>query len=265
MKTMRKISRHLSPAWAGEGTGRIQPDGAGLQFHPRGEHRGRRDPPQKRCEGGWPASRRLPPRIHLAPSRTVGKRAKSLLFAGACRPRDGAGRGTQIGLEANLLLDAECGSCSTKVIPVVTSAYGATCSRTRTTSASKQASGTSGVSCWILRARILSSHIPPLSERDMVIRPSCARLVAMPDCGKIAKRIRPPSSTRMSPALSSGAWGHPVGVDGGQAQCLRLCQQVLTIEITCPSRRYRFRGMLARRRVDVLCLAHVQLRFVTPA
>src|SRR5512143_2591709 len=37
---------YLSPARAGEGTGRIQPDGAGLQFHPRGEHRGRRDPPQ---------------------------------------------------------------------------------------------------------------------------------------------------------------------------------------------------------------------------
>src|SRR5512132_4382619 len=37
---------YLSPARAGEGTGRIQPDGASLQFHPRGEHRGRRDPPQ---------------------------------------------------------------------------------------------------------------------------------------------------------------------------------------------------------------------------
>src|SRR5512135_1725644 len=37
---------YLSPAWAGESTGRIQPDGAGLQFHPRGEHRGRREPPQ---------------------------------------------------------------------------------------------------------------------------------------------------------------------------------------------------------------------------
>src|SRR5512134_1717129 len=36
----------LSPARARESTSRIQSDGAGLQFHPRGEHRGRREPPQ---------------------------------------------------------------------------------------------------------------------------------------------------------------------------------------------------------------------------
>ena len=39
-------------AWVGEGTGRIQPDGAGLQFHPCGEHRGRRDPPQSSVKEG---------------------------------------------------------------------------------------------------------------------------------------------------------------------------------------------------------------------
>src|SRR5512147_1061853 len=48
---------YLSPARAGEGTGRIQPDGAGLQFHPRGEHRGRREPPQS----GVKEAGRLPP------------------------------------------------------------------------------------------------------------------------------------------------------------------------------------------------------------
>jgi hypothetical protein len=42
---------------AGEGTGRIQPDGAGLQFHPRSEHRGRREPPQSGVKEGG----RLPP------------------------------------------------------------------------------------------------------------------------------------------------------------------------------------------------------------
>src|SRR5512135_1411518 len=55
---------HLSPARAGEGTGRIQPDGAGLQFHPRGEHRGRREPPQSGMKEGG----RLPAG-HLTPSR----------------------------------------------------------------------------------------------------------------------------------------------------------------------------------------------------
>src|SRR5512144_3407442 len=48
---------HLSPAWAGESAGRIQPDGAGLQFHPRGEHHGRREPPQSGVKEGG----RLPP------------------------------------------------------------------------------------------------------------------------------------------------------------------------------------------------------------
>ena len=48
---------YLSPARAGEGTGRIQPDGAGLQFHPRSEHRGRREPPQSGVKEGG----RLPP------------------------------------------------------------------------------------------------------------------------------------------------------------------------------------------------------------
>src|SRR5512144_665348 len=48
---------YLSPARAGEGTGGIQPDGAGLQFHPRGEHRGRREPPQSGVKEGG----RLPP------------------------------------------------------------------------------------------------------------------------------------------------------------------------------------------------------------
>src|SRR5512132_847520 len=64
---------YLSPAWAGEGTGRIQPDGAGLQFHPHGEHRGRRDPPQSGVKeaGRFPAvTLGSPPRIHLAPSRS---------------------------------------------------------------------------------------------------------------------------------------------------------------------------------------------------
>src|SRR5512132_2883648 len=48
---------HLSPAWTGEGAGRIQPDGAGLQFHPCGEHCGRREPPQSGVKEGG----RLPP------------------------------------------------------------------------------------------------------------------------------------------------------------------------------------------------------------
>src|SRR5512132_1781849 len=43
---------HLSPAWTGEGAGRIQPDGAGLQFHPCGEHCGRREPPQSGVKEG---------------------------------------------------------------------------------------------------------------------------------------------------------------------------------------------------------------------
>src|SRR5512132_3547700 len=43
---------HLSPAWTGEGAGRIQPDGAGLQFHPCGEHCGRRDSPQSDVKEG---------------------------------------------------------------------------------------------------------------------------------------------------------------------------------------------------------------------
>src|SRR5512135_3689851 len=55
---------YLSPAWAGEGTGRIQPDGAGLQFHSHGEHRKRRDPPQSEVKeaGRFPAG-------HLTSSR----------------------------------------------------------------------------------------------------------------------------------------------------------------------------------------------------
>jgi hypothetical protein len=55
---------YLSPAWAGEGTGRIQPDGASLQFHPRGEHRGRREPPQSGVKEGGQL-----PAGHLTPSR----------------------------------------------------------------------------------------------------------------------------------------------------------------------------------------------------
>src|SRR5512144_2620562 len=52
----------LSPAWAGEGTSGIQPDGAGLQFHPRGEHRGRREPPQS----GVKEAGRLPRSPHIS-------------------------------------------------------------------------------------------------------------------------------------------------------------------------------------------------------
>src|SRR5512147_1113636 len=61
--------RHLSPPRAGEGTGRIQPDGAGLQFHPRGEHRGRREPPQSGMKEGG----RLPP---VTPEDTLCTLAK---------------------------------------------------------------------------------------------------------------------------------------------------------------------------------------------
>jgi hypothetical protein len=62
----------LSPAWAGEGTGRIQPAGAGLQFHPHGEHRGRREPPQS---GVMEAAFRRSPFLVTpedTPSRTGG-------------------------------------------------------------------------------------------------------------------------------------------------------------------------------------------------
>src|SRR5512144_2632436 len=47
-----------------KGAGRIQPDGAGLQFHPCGEHCGRRDSPQSDVKEGG----RLPAG-HLTPSR----------------------------------------------------------------------------------------------------------------------------------------------------------------------------------------------------
>src|SRR5512134_3986640 len=58
----------LSPAWAREGTSRIQPNGAGLQFHPRGEHRGRREPPQSKVKeaGRFPAGHLTPSRYTLA-------------------------------------------------------------------------------------------------------------------------------------------------------------------------------------------------------
>src|SRR5512132_145704 len=63
---------YLSPAWTGEGSGRIQPDGAGLQFHSRGEHRKRGDPPQSDVKesglGELPALRRFPAG-HLTSSR----------------------------------------------------------------------------------------------------------------------------------------------------------------------------------------------------